>query len=558
MFDSKRIVQKKTTSVKSSSSFVSAGLKASAETRSGNYAKKYKTTGNLFIDQFGSVGLYRQPRGYNEVASDCELLWSMNPLLSVIFIFYLRMITRIVTLFNGMSTKVAQKGAELKHESIFRMIWLHMKSPDTFWKNIGLFVSIGSWKDIFTMLQEDLCYHTWEERELDWNKFGDLILSGLENKNTVNLVKKYLPQIKCRKACTTIESQSDTEIGKWLCSRLFSSIELKDNKEAKLYKRYRILKVSGTAHTWQQLISRREFDRIDFNAIHGRALSLMVKSKFLKKQGLLDRYNAWIAKDDTKVKYTGFVHELFNSCSKYGTLTAMPVSEQMTINKQFATLVTKSGERGITKLIVVRDTSGSMTSEAIGCNMSSGDIAKAIALYFSEFLTGAFSAAWIEFHRDAVLHTWTGSTPLERWYNDKSGYIGNTDFLSVIRLFGQIKGSGVPECDFPEGILCISDGEFDQTALDDSNVNEARVLLEFFGFSKEYIDNFVIVMWNIPNGYYRSGGQVHFETYGKALNVFYFGGYSASVISFLSDKIKTPEELFNAIMDQEILKMIEL
>src|SRR5690606_28258215 len=121
-------------------------------------------------------------------------------------------------------------------------------------------------------------------------------------------LKKYLPQIKATSACTTVESQADTLIGKWICSLLFGT---KDNETGSTYKRYRKLKSGGTAHEWQQLISQRKFDRIDFSKIHGRALNLLVRSKFLANQGLADKYAAWVAKPETEVKYTGFVHELF-------------------------------------------------------------------------------------------------------------------------------------------------------------------------------------------------------------------------------------------------------
>jgi hypothetical protein len=565
MFEAKRTITKTASVNKSSSSFVNAGLKTSAETRSGNDALKYSTTGNDFVDQFGSAGNYKEPRSFALISRDCELLWASNPLLCVVFILYLRTINRVVTLFNGLSTKIAQKGAELKHEAIFRMIWLHIKQPSTFWKNIGLFVSVGSWKDIITILQYDLVYNGWSKRVLDWEQFGNLILTGLENKQTVDLIKKYLPQIKAKSYCTTIESDADTQIGKWICFLLFGektfhyvSGEEPLTTDGKNYKRYRKLKASGTAHTWQQLISRQEFERIDFSKIHGRALSLLVRSKFLKNHGLEDKYNAWVEKPETKVKYTGFVHELFSVCSKYPALVSMPKAEQNTINKQFDTLVSKAGEKKVTKLIVARDISGSMEYNAPACNMSSKDVAKAIALFFSEFLTGYFANAFITFSRTATMHQWRGNTPLERWYNDGFAQCANTNFMGVIELFCQIKLSGVKEDDFPTGILCISDGEFDKTNLDTTNIHAIYDLLKHVGFSKEYIDNFVVVLWNIPNDFYGRDRGTKFETYGPVPNIFYFGGYSASVISFLSEKIKTPEELFLAAMNQEILNLVEL
>ena len=54
--------------------------------------------------------------------------------------------------------------------------------------------------------------------------------------------------------------------------------ETADSRAAQ--RRYRKLKQSGTAHTWQQLISQKKLLELDFNTIHGRALSLLVGSKF--------------------------------------------------------------------------------------------------------------------------------------------------------------------------------------------------------------------------------------------------------------------------------------
>lgn len=536
-------------------SFVEAGLKKSAETLSQNGALKYSTTGNPFVDQFGLLGNYKTPRSFDEISRDCEILWGLNPLLTVVFILYIRTISRVTTLLNGIVTSVPQKGAELKHEGIMRMIWLHIKAPNTFWKNIGLFISVGSWKDIITMLSYDLQYNGWDNRVLNWDKFGSLILSGLDNKNTSELLKKYLPTIKSNNSCTTIESQADNLIGKWICSLLYGN---KGENSGYTYKKYRKLKSSGTAHQWQQLISKRQFEKLDFNTIHGRALNLLVKGKFLKNQNLQERYNEWISSTTKPVKYTGFVHELFEPLDKYASLITIPEELQKTINAQFETLVKKGGEKKATNFIVVRDTSGSMSSPAKGTTISAGDIAKALALYFSEFLTGYFSDSWIEFNSDAKMHKWIGNNLVEKWFNDNSSYIGNTNFQSVINLLCEIKKEGVSESEFPTGILCISDGEFDSNALRKTNVDIALMHLREAGFSEEYVSNFVIVLWNIQTVYGGNNNGNKFETFGNVPNVFYFSGYSPSVISFLTSEVKNAEELFLESMNQEILNMVEI
>jgi hypothetical protein len=533
--------------------FVSTGLAEQAVVRSGNGSKKFDTTMDVFVDQFNKLGTFKAPRTYADVAKDIEAQWDADPLNAVKFALFVRGITRKVTLPDGTTTSDPQKGGELKHEGLFRMLWLSQNAPETFWKNVGLFVALGSWHDIFTMLQYDLVYNGWEGRKLNWNKFGSLVASALKNPNTVELVKKYLPQLKANSACKTVESQANNIIAKWLCNALFGK-----KNSSNSYKSYRKLKTSGTAHEWQQLISKQKFSEIDFAKIHGRALNLLVRSKFLFNQNLSKKYEAWVKKPETKLKYTGFVHELFANLPSYKG--SLDTASKETINKQFAALVDKGKEGELkTRMIVVRDTSASMNRDAIGTNMSSNKIGKAMALYFSEFLSGKFANSFIEFNSDAKMHTWQGETPIDKWYNDTTTYVGSTNFESVIRLFAKIKKEGVSESEFPTGILCISDGEFNKAQLDMTNVASARKILRDAGFSKNFADNFVIVLWNIPNAYYGKAAP-KFETYsGDVPNVFYFSGYNTAVISFLTGEgVKSARDLFDEAMDQEILNRVEI
>lgn len=542
----------------SKSPFVQAGLKKQAESLSGNGALKYETTGNAFVDQFGNISNYKKPRSWKEIEADCEKLWAEDKLMTVCFIFFLRMITRVIQLFDGTSTAISQKGAEARHEGIMRMIWLHQKAPRTFMKNIGLFVSVGSWKDVITMLQYDLVYHNWDGRVLNWNEMGDLILSGLKNEKTCNLVKKYLPQIKANSACKTPEAQADNIIAKWICSLVFGTKEHDVSaRRASDYKKYRKLKTSGTAHDWQKLISQKKFKEINFDKIHGRALNQLVRSKFLKNAGLTEAYTKWIGSDEAKVKYTGFVHELFAKLPH--SLSAFAKHEQDTINKQFDVLVAKAKDVPTeTKLIVVRDTSSSMTAKANGTTMSAYDISKALALYFSAFLSGAFADSYIEFDNDATMRVWKGTTPLEKWFNDRADAYGATNFMGVIELFCRLKRQGVVIEDFPSGIICISDMQFN-SAGKKTNYETAKAKLKAAGFPQKYIDDFVFVFWTIPNGNYGPADKPKFETYGDCPNVFYMSGYSASIVSFLmTGKATNAHELFKEAMNQEVLNLIAL
>lgn len=546
--------------VSSKNAFVNAGMKNTAKTRSGNGAVKFATTGKPFVDEFGQCGAYKKPRSFTDIIKSMQTLWAESHLICVKFLCYLRMITRQVQFPDGTKTEHVQRGQGLKHEGIFRMTWLAVNHPDVFWNNIHIFISVGGWKDVITMLNYDLQYHNWNGRKLDWTKFGQLILASLENPKTANLVKKYLPQIRAKNACKTVEAQADNIIAKWVCSLLFGGKYDDDNYSK--YRKYRKLKNSGTAHEWQKIISTGNMLRIDFNSIHGRALAQLVTGKFLKNNHLEARYTKWV-ESKPMIKYTGYVYELLATIKE-----AVTGYKEQTIIKQFAQLV-ETAKKGITpgtSLIVVRDTSGSMNSPATGTKINAGDIAKGLALFFSEMLpAGHFANSWIEFHSIATFRQWNGSNVVEKWRNDRSAYVGGTDFQSVIQLFCDFKRKGVPESEFPTGILCLSDGEFNPAQLGRTNVEQALISLRTAGFSQAYISRFQIVLWNLRSGFYGPNTGGKFETYGGVPNVFYFGGLDGSVVSFLTGTVgstrkppETAEELFDAAMDQEVLNLIEL
>lgn len=535
--------------------FLNAAGAQTSLTKTDNGAKAYSTTGDEFVDQFGKLSAYKVPRSFTDIQADCEKLWAIDHQTTVKFILYTRMISRKVRLLDNTITDQPQSGAELRYEGVMRMIWLSQKSPEAFWNNVGLFISVGSCKDIITMLRYDLVYNGWDGRVLDWAKFGDLILSLLNNQNTVELMKKYLPQVRATSKCNTIESQANVMVAKWICALVFGP----KAANAKTYQQYRKLKNSGTAHVWQQLISQSKFNEIDFDKIHGRALNLLVKSKFLRNQKLQDSFSEWVG-EAKEVKYTGFVHELLCDLN-----TNRDRNFVATVDKQFETAVSKAkaAEENNTKFIVVRDVSGSMSSTALGTKYRSSDIAKSLSIYFSEFLTGTFAGHCIDFNSTPKLNKLNGSTASEKWNSDRVTPSANTNFQGVIDLLVKMKSQGVAEEDFPTGLICLSDGEFDSSGdAMKTNAEMTKTKLLGAGFSPEFVDSFKMVFWDIPNtffGYARNTTKNKFETYGNVKNVFYMSGYSASCVKFiLNQKVETAVDLFQTAMDQEILNRVSL
>lgn len=551
-------------------SFVKEALKVSNETLSGNGSLKYTTSGDDFVDNFAAASYFKSPRSYKEVSEDMQRLWGQDPLKCLKLAVYIRMITRKPQVLEHFGMEKAQvlevqRGQGLRHEGILRMLWLAINHPATFTHNFCYFIAAGSWKDVITMLNLDLQFHGWEGRKLNWKFFKNVIYAGLANPNTTHLVRKYLPTIRTNSKSKTLEAQADTLIGRWLARNLF-----KEEDKVVAYKNYRKLKSEGVAHEWQQLISKELYKEIKFDKIAGRALQLIVNSKFLQNHGLREDYLEWI-KSKATAKYTGFVFELFKPLDSQGydwrrgeyTYSELDEASKETINAQFAGLIqtAKEGVDTQTRFLVARDISGSMTGEAAGCGMSSYSVAKAMALYFSEFLTGPFANSYVEFADTCGMIQWKGDTPVDKWLNDRNANYGSTNFISVARLFAKLKERGVPESDFPEGVLCISDTEFNYCGKVTSNFTAFRDTLKRAGFSEEYVSNFKLVLWDIPNDYHGKKQKPTFEDFADAPNCFHISGYDPAVVTFLMGKGCNPcnsKELFEAAMNQELLNKLEI
>lgn len=581
-------VVKSQTSVKSTENpFVTFGMKKGQETKSTNGALKYKTSGysagSLFVNQFATVATYKNPRSFEDISRDMATLYAVDQEMAVKFILYLRMITRQVSLFDGTKTKSAQRGAGLKHEAITRMVWLAVNAPETFAKNLELFISVGSWQDVIKMLSYDLQYNDWKGRVLDWQFMGNVILAGLENPNTTNLVRKYLPTIKSNKpdgnglSKLTLEAQADNVISKWICSLLFGT---KKDEKGKTYKQYRQLKKNGNAHQWQQLISQGKHNLVDFSTVHGRALSSMVSGKYLKNHGLENKYQEWIATKPV-AKFTGYPYELAQLIP-----TSTKQFQKDTINAQFNQLVevSKKGlvNAGIRPMTVI-DISGSMSYPMyIGGGktgtLKSKEVAFSSAIFFNEMQdkTSPFYNTYMKFSYGASMATFTGNNFISKYTTSCYGSGGgNTDFQSIFNTFVDFKRQNpdVSEELVPNFLVVFSDGQFDgiSTSLK-TNVELGREKLASV-FSKEFCDNFGICFVDLPNtcSGFRLPPKPTFETFGNCKNTFYFSGYDMSPLGFLfgvEAKVnketgeivipKTAEELFEAAMDQEILNLVTI
>lgn len=281
-----------------------------------------------FVKNFAAMPKFKKPRSYKEVEQDMNKLWNINPELCLKLAVYARLITRRTKIVKGSSPEFlgVQQGKGLRNEGILRIMWIAINHPNTFRANIAYFIAAGSWKDIFKMLSLDLQYHGWENRKLNWNFFYQVISAGLSNRETTNLVRKYMPTIRTNKRCITEQSKANTLVGRWLARKLYSKI---DKQTA--FRIYRSTKSSGLAHQWQQVISKQLYDKLNFDIISRKALTLLANSKFLKNHNLEEKYAEWLK--NYSIKYDANDKIKFYAAMKQPLLNKLKVKYKRPISK---------------------------------------------------------------------------------------------------------------------------------------------------------------------------------------------------------------------------------
>lgn len=532
-------------------------------------AMSLTSTGNEFVDDFGKLSTYltagkKDSKGHVKswgreivnIFKTMSLLASIDLVKAVLLMCYIRIITRTTKLLGK---EYNAKGQGLRKEYLGRLMWLAANHKDLFQKNLRVFIALGSWQDIFDLMELEVQYG---EKVLNWKFLAVFILQELSNPEQSELIKKYMPTIKSISNCKTEHNKCCNVIAKRLAQYWFNQGKTMDkNTRVKCYNEYRKLKASGKAHLWQRQISQGDFNKINFNTIGGRALNLLAKTKFLKNHGLENKFKKFIMSKPV-AKYTGFVHELFKGVKSFSDI------QWMTVEKQFAGLIdtAKKGADTQTGFVVAIDGSGSMGSPTYCCpNMCSFDMAKAFVLYFSNLLEGKFKNTYIQFNTKAVIANLPKGNVKTQWNSIRS-FGGYTNLINVATLFVDVLKSGAKEEEMPSGLLCISDGDFNVGS--NSLETTAQTFLKELrkgGFSKEYVDNFKVVIWDIPNTFMGINRNSKFQALASAPNVFTMAGFDPSCISFLTGmECKkegtvsqiTPEELFNSAISQDILKQL--
>lgn len=521
------------------------------------------TTQSSIVDQFGKAGNYRG-RDIYEVFDDQATIWKENQEAALRFPFYLRLVTRKVKVNDKTFTENVQNGQGARDEAFKRLLWIAKEHKDIFYNNIWILPIVGSWKDLWTIMFYDIKENL---NILNRKAIYEIIAQGLLCDAHTNLVKKFMPRIKSSSKCTTDWTKITNRLAKEFANYMNMS-----------YQEYNKTKSSGTAHTFQKLICSRQYDKLKWNNIPGRALNLLVTSKFLTNHDLRENYAKWIISQPV-AKFTGYVYELSQKlrAAKVNNRFTLPIEVKHTLDAQFNSLVERARENGqVTENVwCCLDTSGSMNRYVDGLKkINCLDIATSLTMFFATLNSGPFHNKIIAFDSISRAVDMVGESFCDRMGNLPGVGYGGTNFQSAVDVIIDVrkKHPEIPLEQYPTTLLVVSDMQFNPTTYnwktgisEETNFEYSKNKLKEV-FPSDFVDNMKFVWWDVASRY----GNTDFEGDAMTSGCYFFSGFDGSILSMLmnDDSVKdtstnkvrkiTAEELVVKALNQEILTYINI
>lgn len=273
-------------------------------------------------------------------------------------------------------------------------------------------------------------------------------LKDMQENKSISLLAKWLPSINTSSAKTK-------EYGKKLCKALHMSEREYRKTLSKLRKYLDVVEVKMSANNWSE---------INYEAVPSRA-NLIYEDAFLRNDEKRRReYLLALKEGETKINSSVlFPHDIVDKYmwkrEENPTLEALWKALPNTVNDCDST-------------IVVADGSGSMGSRIDPSSSTTAlDVANALAIYFSERLTGQFKNKYITFSESPQFVDFSDCNSLFSKINRALDYdeCSNTNIEAVFDLILKIAiRYNMRQDDLPKNILIISDMEFDACARDDN------------------------------------------------------------------------------------------
>ena len=388
----------------------------------------------------------------------------------------------------------------LGERRLFRAIMEHLVAcqPREIEHLLPLIPEYGRWDDLITLLSVGIPETNSEVVEIRKSiiqiivkQFTSDSVNMLAGK-PISLLAKWLPSVNT-------SSRETVKLGRYIASKIFSTSEHKESNRL-----YRIALSGLRNHI--QLIERKmsagEWNEIDYGKVPSRA-NIIYKNAFQKHDGVRrQEFLDALVKGETKINAgVLFPHDIVNKYSFMIRQYKHPTIDQ-TLEELWKALPNTVEPNALT--IVVADGSGSMTNVIGNTNIMALDVANALAIYFSERLSGEFKNNYITFsNRPQLVDLGMCNTLLEKIQRAREFCeICNTDIEKVFDLIlTTAKTNAMKQEEIPANVLVISDMEFDDAGTGTQLLNETTRKKLFQIISEKWRDSGYklprLVFWNV-------------------------------------------------------------
>lgn len=391
-----------------------------------NGAVGFKTSGAALVDFFFKASSYRN-RDEEEIEHDFANVYDENPLLALKTIFF------VGDIRGGL-------GERRLFKTCFN--WLCKHHVEDAKKLVSLIPEYSRWDVLVELLDNAYVSSTAfgivkEQLSRDIN-FAD-------DGKSISLLAKWLPSINT-------SSEKTVALARRLCKQLHMNERMYRKMLSSLRKHLEVVERKMTANEW---------DEINYNAVPSKA-NLLYRKAFLKHDG--DRRQQYLAalenrEDGVKINSgASFPYEIV----KNYMAQIYDIRKDATLEEMWKALPDYVQGRGADTICIV-DGSGSMGSEVSG-NVTCHDVARSLAIYFSERMAGAFNNKFITFSKNPKLVDLSKKDSLLAKIEEckRHAEYENTDIEKAFDLILKTAvNNHVSQEDMPKNILILSDMEFD-------------------------------------------------------------------------------------------------
>lgn len=398
-----------------------------SESYTENGALGYKTAGKSLVDFNFKLPSYRKDK--NLMIEDFNKILADREPYALKYLFYMRDIR------GGLGERDAFR------ECFCEYISKSDLSDEQIYSLIYMIPFYGRWDDLWSILDTE--YASYVANLVEEQLHVDMI--DMENHNGISLLAKWMPS-------DNATSPKTKRYAKILCNYLKLSVKNYRKMLVTLRAYLDVTEVKTCANRWSD---------IDYNKVSSNA-NLRYSDAFLKHD--LERRRTYLSalaegKKDVKMhSATNFAHDIVH---KYGGYWRVNTYDEA-IEQLWKNLPDLPG---LGDTLVVRDGSGSMTSQIPGSGCSALDVANALSIYCSARCKGCFENNFITFSSRPQLVDISACESLHDKLEELLHYddCSNTNLKATFELVLRTAvANKMSQEDMPNQLLIISDMEFDQ------------------------------------------------------------------------------------------------